>query len=44
MHNNQAPTFTVSKVGTDKSIPLVENILVGDVPWGFSMTLVVSSA
>ena len=24
MHSNQTPTFTVSKVGSDKSVPLVE--------------------
>ena len=34
MHSNQAPTFSVSKVGNDKSIPLVEDIPVGLVSLG----------
>ena len=34
MHSNQTPTITVSKVGTDKSIPLVENIPVGNFSLG----------
>ena len=34
MHSNQTPTFTVSKVGNDKSIPLVENIPLGNISLG----------
>ena len=34
MHNNQAPTFSVSKVGSDKSIPLVENVPLGSFSLG----------
>ena len=26
MHSNQAPTVSISKVGSNRSIPLVENI------------------
>ena len=29
MHSNQTPTVSVSKVGSDRSIPLVENIPLG---------------
>ena len=29
MHSNQAPTVSISKVGSDRSIPLVENIPLG---------------
>ena len=34
MHNNHTPTVSVSKVCSDKSIPLVENVLVGNVSIG----------
>jgi len=34
MHNNQAPFISVSKVSTDKSVPLVETILLGNTPIG----------
>ena len=34
MHNNHAPTVSVSKVGSKKSIPLVENIAIGNVSLG----------
>ena len=35
MHNNHTPTVYVSKVGSEKSIPLVENIPVGNISLGF---------
>ena len=34
MHSNHTPTVSVSKVGSNKSIPLVENIPVGAVSLG----------
>jgi len=34
MHNNQDPFISVSKVSTDKSVPLVETILLGNTPIG----------
>ena len=34
MHSNQAPFVSVSKVRTDKSVPLVETILLGNTPIG----------
>ena len=34
MHNNQAPFISVSKVSTNKSVPLVETILLGNTPIG----------
>ena len=34
MHNNQAPFISISKVSTDKSVPLVETILLGNTPLG----------
>ena len=34
MHNNQAPFTSVSKVGADRSVPLVETILLGNTPIG----------
>ena len=34
MHSNQAPFVSVSKVSTDKSVPLVETILLGNTPIG----------
>ena len=34
MHNNQAPFISISKVSTDKSVPLVETILLGNAPIG----------
>ena len=34
MHNNHTPSFSVSKLSSDKSIPLVENILVENIPLG----------
>ena len=34
MHSNQAPFVSVSKVSTDKSVPLVKTILLGNTPIG----------
>ena len=34
MHSNQAPFISVSKVSTEKSVPLVETILLGNTPIG----------
>ena len=34
MHNNQAPFISISKVSTDKSVPLVETILLGNTSIG----------
>ena len=34
MHSNQAPFIFVSKVSTEKSVPLVETILLGNTPIG----------
>ena len=34
MHNNQAPFISVSKVSADRSVPLVETILLGNTPIG----------
>ena len=34
MHNNQVPFISVSKVSPDRSVPLVETILLGNTPIG----------
>ena len=38
MHSNQAPTVSISKVGSNRCIPLVENIPLGRPPWELSTT------
>ena len=41
-HSDNTPTISVSRVSSDRSIPLVENVPLVRSPWEFNMTLAVS--